>query len=572
MSVPHQSNDPNRPNDPIRTFFDAVRHRLTVKRLGGLAVTATIVASAGVLVAALSRVAFGYAVETWWYAAAAAAAIVATLLGWLLTLPSAEDSAREADQTFGLHDAVVSWLHFKREKKHGGFYDLQAKQTAEQVAPLEANSVNVRPPRGRVLLALGLAFVAGSLGLFPPSQAVQQRLAQESFTLAESSRINEEFDELVKELEEELEGEERELIDPDKLREKIDALEETADPKQALRQYAKLEQDLQKQLASLDQRRDEQLAAKAAEELDKAAETRKLAEPLRSKQYDKAAEQLQKLAPAKMAKLSEQEKQAARLRAASQRMAAAARGRRGSGESKSSGSPSQSGAKASNSAGSKGSKGSASGASSQGAGQGGEGGGEEGELSQAMLDLDDAAADLQDALREALLQEKRDGQCDSQCLKRLSKCQSKCQGSCDKLSRCLSKMAVKKKASSRLASLCKSCSQCQGGLCQSPVNKPGGKKAGSAVDDTEGAPSETALAAGPTEQLTGIKGQGPSQKTTESADDGSGTSGRIAVVKQREFRRSVESFVNREDVPAGVRRGVKRYFESIHDIAPADKP
>lgn len=547
------------PNQPIESFFDAVRHRLTLRRLGSLAVSATIVAAAAVLAAALSRVVFGYAAEPWWYAAAGAGAIFATLVAWLVTLPSAEASAREADEAFGLHDALVSWLHFGEAGKRGGFYDLQAKQSAQSVAPLDSRQVEVRPPRNRLLLALALAVVAGGLGFMQPSEAVQQRLAQEEFTLIESQRINQQLEELVKELDEQVEGEERELIDPDKLREQIEALEETADPKLALRQYAKLEQKLQQQLNKLNQRRDEQLAARAAKELDKSAETRKLAKPLDAKQYDQAAKELQNMQPSKTAKLSEQQKQAARLRAASQRMAAAARSRRSSSANSSEGSPAgKSGASAKGS-GSRG-EGQASGA----AGQGGEGD-DSGELANAMLDLDAAVADLEAALREACDQEKRDGQCNSKCLGKLSQCQSKCNGACNSLSKCLSKMAIKKKAQCRLASLCKSCSQCQGGLCQSPSSKNGRGVGASSVDSRRD-PSDEALAAGPTERLTGIKNAGPSQKTTESADDGSGVSTRVAQSKEREFRRSVESYVSREDVPPAVRRGVKRYFESIHQI------
>lgn len=551
------------PQEVLKSFVAAVRRRLLLRRLWSLGVVAFGAAFGVVLLAALLRVAFGYAAEPWWYAAAAGGAVVATLVGWLCVLPRVDESAQHADAAFGLQDGLISWLHFVGKGRQAGFYALQAKQTAQKLEGLDPKSVGVVPRRNRWITALCLVAVAGALGFVKPSDAVLLRQAQEEFTLAETARINEELEKELEELTRDLDDEEHELVDPDKLREQIDAFEETSEPKAALRQYAKLEQMLQKQVAKLNQRRDEELAAKAAAELDKAPQTRKLAKPLQQKQYEKTAEQLSQMAPQKTAKLSEQQKQAARLRAASQRMAAAARSRRNASGSSGAGSAGQPGG-ASSSSGSQGSNGSAAG----GAGSSG------GELGGAMLDLDAAVAKLEDALREALDQEKRLGKCDSQCQSRCESCLSKCDSSLSNLSRCLSKMGVKKRASSRLSKLCKACSQCQGGLCKSQSNSlcqspnAGGRNAGAGSVESRRDPTDEALAAGSTERLSGIKGDGPSQTSIESADDGSGVSSRQATAKRREFRRSAESFVNREDIPASVRRGVKRYFESIHDLPP----
>lgn len=550
--------------EALKSFVAAVRRRLLLRRLLSLGVVAVCIAFGVVLIAALLRVAFGYAAEPWWYAAAAAGAVLGTLVSWLLTLPRVDESARHADAAFGLQDALISWLHFAGKGRHEGFYALQAQQTAQKLEGLDARTIGVAPRQNRWLTALCLVAIASALGFMKPSDAVLLRQAQEEFTLAETARINDDLEQELEELTKDLGEEERELVDPDKLSEQIDAFEETAEPRAALRQYAKLEQMLQEQMAKLNQRRDEELAAKAAAELDKASETRKLAKPLQQKQYKKTAEQLSQMTPQKTAKLSEQQKQAARLRAASQRMAAAARSRRGANGSSGAGSAGQQGDNASSSSGSQGGDGSASG----GTGSSG------GELGEAMLDLDAAVAELEDALRKALDQEKKLGQCDSQCQSRCDSCLSKCDSALSSLSRCLSKMGVKKKACDRLNKLCKACSQCQGGLCNSQSNSlcrspnAGGRNAGAGSVESRREPTDEALAAGPSERLSGIKGEGHSLKSVESADDGSGVASRQATTKRREFRRGVESFVNREDIPASVRRGVKRYFESIHDLPP----
>lgn len=549
----------------VEAFLAHVRRRLTAQRLWSIAVGVATVAGATLVVAAGVRVAMGYAAEPVWYAIAAIAAVAATLIGFGLSVPKTDASARWADHEWRLHDALVSWMHFRDAGKQDGFYAAQAKQTADRIAQLDPERIDVRPPRQRWVAALCLLIVAAALGFMKPSAAVQERIAQEAFTLDETARINEELQKQLEELVEDLDEEEREMIEPDAIRDQIEAFQKTPDQKEALRQYARLEQDLQKKMAKLDQRRDEEMAAKAAAELEKGAETRKLAKPLAQKQYDKAAEQLKQMQPDPAAKLSEQQKQAARLRAASQRMAAAARSRRGASGGQGAGQAASSASQSSGSASSRSGEGSASG----GSGSAG------GDLGDAMLDLDAAVAELEGALKDASEQQKRLGKCDSKTLSKCDACQSKASAAMSSLSKCLSKMAVKCKAQSRLASLCKSCSQCQGGLCnkagmcQSPKS---GKKAGSATVESRREGLAEALAAGPTEQLSGIKGEGPSDKSVESADEGSGVSGRTAVARQREFRRSVESYVSREDVPASVRLGVKRYFESIHNLAPEGEP
>ncbi len=65
-------------------------------------------------------------------------------------------------------------------------------------------------------------------------------------------------------------------------------------------------------------------------------------------------------------------------------------------------------------------------------------------------------------------------------------------------------------------------------------------------------------------QLRGTIGAGPSQTTTEEASEGSGVSTRRSERRTREFSEQVESFVQREDIPENVKRGVKEYFENIH--------
>lgn len=548
----------NRSHDDnhVDGFLAAVARRINLRTLMTTAVWTLAAAAAVMLLVALGYVSQGYAVERRWYWVAGGAAALATLVAWVVRLAGVEAAARAADRHFGLQDALVSLLHFRRDGKRDGFYALQEEQTAGRVAELDPHQIDWRPSGRPAFVAAALAAVALGMALIAPSQAVQERLALEDLTLTNTSLANEELKDLVQELNEQVADPlEREMIEPDKLREMVEALDETKDQKEALKQYAKLEQLLNQQLAKLQQKKDEHLLAEAAKELEKPRETKPLGEQLQGKKYEQAASELEQMEPEETKPLTEQQKQLAKLRAASKRMAAAVRNQRGR---TSSGKPSQSAAsgqlaQASSSA--------QSGKSGAAQGAGGAGGGE---LGEAIEQLDESLSEWDKSLTEAMQQKKQSGKIDAENLGECQACQNAALADLDKLAKYLKRMAIKKKAADKLGKLCKACSQCQGGLCQSP--NAGGKKAGMGSSLAQRDERDELIDNGQTEALKGVKGQGPSQTTVETADEGTGTSSRGAVARKREFRKQYESFVSREDVPEEVRSGVKQYFESIHQI------
>lgn len=546
------------PQERIDAFVQRVRRRLYLRRLASAAVWSLLGVSAAMLAVALGYVVQGYAVDRRWYAVAALAALLATLVVWAARLATREGAARFADRFYRLHDALLSNLHFHRQGKSEGFYALQRAHTAEHVESLRAQDIEWRPPRRPSLVALGLLAVAALLALKQPSQAVQQRLELEEYTLATTASQKEQLEELVRELNEQTTDPlERELLEPNKLREMVEQLDETSDRKEALRQQARLETTLNEKRLKLQQKRDEHLLSDAAKELNKQRETKPLGEKLQRKEYDKAAQDLQAMKPSAEKKLSEQQKEMAKLAAASKRMAAAVRNRRSPAAGKSGeGAESDRAASGSSSANS-----GRSGASGGGSGSSG------GDLGQTIEDLESSLSEWSDALSEAERQIQQNGECDSECQGQCDAGRAASLSSLDNLSRQLRRMAARRRVMDRLAKLCQACSQCQSGLCQSPGASP---KTGKGV----GASSNVALREerdeltdnGQTTALKGIKGEGPSLVAVETADEGSGTSGRTATAKERSFQRQFESYVSREDVPEEVRLGVKRYFESIHQI------
>jgi hypothetical protein len=538
-------------DNSINQFVQAVREQQSKQVLARVAAWSLLAASTVMLVIALCFVLQGYAVDRRWYTIVAVLGACATGIGWLVGRKNEEQAARLADAHFGLHDTLVSWLHFSRRRQTDGFYALQAEQAAAMVDRLDAQQIDWRPPRVPARAGALLAAVAIALAWKQPSAAVAQRLALEATVAQQTETINEELKELVDELKQSTNAEEQKLIEPDKLREIVEELATTRDQKEALRQYARLENKLNETRAKLQQRQEEHLMQQAATELEKSRETKPLGEKLAQKKYDEAAQELEQSRPDARKSLTEQKKELAKLKAAGQRMAAATKSAGRSSSAGAAGESSQNKSSSSASS-SKGGSGSASGAN----------GTSGGELENAIQEFDSAVEQWDEALAEASRQEKSDGKCDDQTASQCAACQQKATDKLGKLGSHMRKMAVKRAASEKMCQLCNACSQCQSGLCQG--NKPGGKKAGWGTDDSRRNERDELVDNGQTQVLQGIKGDGPSQTSVEAAEDGSGVSRRSSAAPQRAYRRQYESFVSREDVPEQVKSGVRNYFESIH--------
>jgi len=510
----------------------------------------TTAAAAGALVLlGIAFVARGYAVPTVAIFATLMLSAIGGLLAYVFRQFTFDSSARFADRWYHLQDAISSYLHFSRRGRSDGFYKLQAEQTCERVESLDPREIKYDFPRRGAALAACLVAIAVPLGLRGPSEKVLHEQQLAAATAEATASINEELAKKVDDIREESPaGEERELLKPNELREWVDELRETHDHMEALRQYAQLERKLNEARLSLQKKRDEQLLERAAREMENTRETQPLAEQLKQKKYDQAAEQMEKMTPMSEEKpFDKQRQELARLKAAAQHMAAAARSAK----------PSSANAKSSAGANSSSSDG-ASGASGEG-----------GEMSQAMDDLASSVADLDKSLSEAQRQVEQKGECDANKKGECQACKECVSNNLSKLSKQLKQMAMRQRADARLCKLCQSCSQCQGNLssmCQSP--NAGGKKAGAGTNSARRDERDELVDNGQTTPLQGTKGQGPSLTTVETAEDGSGVSTRKAVERERKFQRQFESFVAREDIPDEVKDGVKQYFEVIHQVAP----
>ncbi|BBO35262.1 hypothetical protein [Lacipirellula parvula] len=546
---------------PIEQFVAFVRRRVNLHLLWTTLIW-TAAAGAGLVTAvSLVYVLQGYAVPGGWIVATLLATACGGAAAWFWHRLSDEQAARYVDRFYGLKDSVASYLHFTREGRRDGFYELQANYTQRQVGELSPEAIAYRAPRRGLMLAAGLTAVALPLSLRGPSDEVVQRQQQEQAVQQATETSNKELLEMVEELREEVKDPfEKELVDPDKLRKMVESLEATKDQKEALRQYAQLERELNKARMAIQRKKDEQLLEKAAEKLQEDRESKQLGEQLQQKKYDKAADELASMQTEPNKPLSEQRKQLAKLKAASQRMAAAAKANKSASQGKESKSGEQSNSK---SAAAKDAKGGSGASGESGASSGSSGG----ELGENLEELAASVQKLDESLAEAERQERETGKCDSKSQSQCQACQASVDKQLNKLCQGLCKLGIRREADKKLCKLCEKCSNCQSmcnGLCQSP--NAGGKKAGTGTNTARRNATDELVDNGQTTQLQGQKGAGPSLTTVESADEGSGVSNRRTAAKQREFKRQFESFVEREDVPAQVRDGVKNYFQLIHQM------
>jgi hypothetical protein len=545
-------------HDRIALFLAAIRTRL--ERARGIRLFSLILL--GVLIAltgwCLVWVLQGYAVPKAGYVLAGIALPLLALAAWMIRQTTHTKAAHVADDHFGLKDSLTSYLGFSKEHREGELYALQAAQTAERVQALDAKSISLAWPRRLLAISAILLAACVVMGFRKATPFVVEKLALEAETTKKTDEINKELEKEIEELIKDATDDEKELLKPDEWRKWVKELKETKDQKEAMRQYAELERKLQEAAQKLNTREQEHLLAKAGEELKQEAELREIGRKLEEKNYRDAAAELKKMElKADVTKPDEARKELAKLKSAAQRMAAAARsfqqrsGKQGSGNKNSSQSQSNS------------NKSGESGQQSQAEGEQGS------ESSSSSMDQQMAALDEAMQKYEKALQQKSEP---SDCKGNQNGANKKLGELCKSMGQCAGQRDMMKK----LMKLSQCAGQCQGylgnkecqslGECMKPGSKPGGKKAGWGSVESRRDESELTQDNGNRDQLQGIKGQGPANTSIEAADSGTGTATRQVKATEREWKRQLESFIQREDVPAEVKEGVKEYFKGIQEV------
>ncbi|MBP8304423.1 MAG: cell envelope integrity protein TolA [Phycisphaerae bacterium] len=557
------------PREDIDRFIQEVRARLNCHLLMALLVKG-LCGGGGVLTAiALVCCLAGRRVALFWYPLVAILALGLTLAVWVRTRRSLDDAAIHLDAYFGLKDGVRSYRGFSQAGQHGDLYDLQADQTRLAVAGTTGDGVKAGWPV-RSLLAFVVLMIA-SLWLTsragpPPAAAQTQDLVVD--VGPEAEQLNTEIREALEQIQEQVKADQiDQKIAPEELQKMAHELKAPADLKEALRQYSRLESQLNRMLPRLEQRKDEQVYKKMGEALQRSDATKGLGRDLAQRKYKEAGQELARLKIDQGAPPERKAGQLDKIRDLAQRMAHEARQQNVSSKAadlaqrldQAAREMAKAQANSGNRPGAQGPRSSGQGGQGSGSGStGSEGSGSEG----AEAGVNDALEEMADHLSDL----------DSEC-----KAKSAIQDLCKSLSDGQSKMCngsgdCKGDGKGKGKGECKGEGQGEGqgnGSCDCAGNGSGdgGLKPGTGSSSNVNTTKDKPLTSGQQSQLKGIKGQGPSIRTTEAATDGSGSSLGSMDVKAKAYEHQFEDFVRREDVSETVKAGVKAYFEDIHKTA-----
>ena len=536
-------------NEGIQKFLNQVTRRINrglAIKIGSWAILITgIVLIGHAIIYRLKgmEVPWGGALVISLYALAIAAGV------WFIRLRTRGESALIADQQLDLKDSLTTAMEF--EGNDDEVCKLQLKQTEKLLGKKAIRDLPVEFSGRSLVAGVVLAGLAIGLGFLPNSDAVQKQLDQEALTESRTEEIRNELAEYVEEFIKEMSADEREVLSPEELKKWVDDLKRTKDQKEAMRQLARFEQKVTEAMSKMEAREDEEAMKAAAAELAKSdqAAARQLGKKLDLKEFKMAEEDLKKLAEAAKLKdpkkmdpkeLQKKMEELKKLREMTKRMANAAR-KRGAGQKKK--------------------VGDANGKLAVGEAK------EMGELMEAM-----------DADAKALEGELAKGEWEDGEWEKGMKFQENFDKNMEEFKKGLRKMNGKNLAKRRLAGLRAGLGKAQRfangqaqalGLAQGQAQgqQPGGLKPGQGTDNSRRKERDASIDVGNVASLEGQKGEGPSITAVEEADSGTGISGRSGETKAREFRRQMESFVRRDDVPDDVKMGVKEYFERVHEVS-----
>ena len=519
-----------------------------------VAIRAVLFASAFFICASLFWVTRGHSVPMVLSFAVGCIALVIAVVYFRWKRMKPAKAAQETDRFFHLKDGIASARHLAQEHSDTPATALQWQWLAPRLAGCHPEKITEAFPRRAAIFAAALTGIALILGFLPASPSVKAAEQDASETLQRVTESKQALEQLIEELDKEIVSpEEKEGMKLDEFRKLVKAIDETGNRADAARQFARIEQKIRDASRSLDQQRDEETLKLAANELAKAEDTeaRKLGKKLDGKELKEASEMLEKLAAKKVdpkdlkqdpkKALSEAKQDLAKMRAASKRLAAAGKQRQGARQAQG-----------------------GQGANSQGSdGQMGTGSGDQGQAMEDMMaEIDDAAADAEKDLEEMEF-DPNAAPFDGEAMERANR-------SLGKFGKHLRGMHAKGLAKSKLdqlrLGLAQAQSYCQG-QGQSLGQKPGTGSSWSERQERDDSQKNGSLT-----QLQGQHGSGPSLSAVEEAESGTGISTRRGEVKQREFARQIESFVQRDDVPEALKLGVRNYFENLQSAQATEAP
>jgi hypothetical protein len=482
----------------IDNFIKKLQRRLNTQMALREMCSASIVFLSGTLLIALIYFFRGYRVNCNWYFVPLAAAFIFFLLRYISKYCRLEAAADYADRYFDLKNALISELDFAG--RSGAFHELRRQQTKGLCDADKLKTIRLKLPRKILLTALALLLLTGFLSMLDDSEWVRNARAREKIIEKNTEELNKELQKKFAEMLKKLKPQEKKMLKKSGLIEAVKKLSKEKELKKALRQYGKLESEINKFAARMKITERERLLRMMSKKLMQSKMTRNFGQKLNSGKYREAGKDL------KHNKLKELDpkNQLKKLRLK--------------------------------------------------------------RILEKMLESAKDADRMNSSLAkniEKLLESLNE--CDCKELGDLDEINAELDELCDKLC----ELDDAKKFLARLKGMCKACNNAQC-LCKAgfPAIGKGGKGIGKGIG-TAGAGNFNNKTKDPENKgyVTGLKGQknkGSSRIKIEEAATGHGVSRRSERAVKADFKRRMESFISRDDVPPAMKTGVKEYFTKIH--------
>lgn len=485
----------------IDSFIKKLQRRLNIQMALREMCNASLVFLSGTVLIALIYFFRGYRVDCGWYFIPLTVAFIFFLLRYVSKYCRLQNAADYADRYFDLKNALISELDFAG--RSGAFHELRRQQTKDLCNTDKLKTIRLKLPRKILLTALVLLLLSGFLSMLDDSERVRNTRAREQIIEKNTEELNKELKKKFAEMVEKLKPQEKKMLKESGLIEAVKKLSKEKDLKKALRQYGKLENEINKFAARMKIAEKERLLRMMAKKLMESKMTRSFGQKLNSGKYREAGKELKdsKLKDIDPKNKAEQLKKL-RLKRTLEKML---------------------------------------------------------ESAKDADQMNNSLAKNIEKLMESL------NKCDS---KKECADLDEINGEIDKLSDKLCDLEDAKKFLAKLKGMCKACNNAQS-LCKSPspgMGKGGGKGKGIGTANA-GNFDNKAKAPDNKGYLTGLKGQknkGSSRIKIEEAATGHGVSRRSERVVKAEYKRQMESFISRDDIPPTMKTGVKEYFTKIH--------
>ena len=490
----------------IDRFIQQLQRKLNLFTAIRESVKALVLLLAGCIGVALIYVFQGYKVNCLWYLLPFTVAVVFFVLRYISKYCSSRRAAAYADKHFGLSDALVSEMDFSG--REGAFHKLRRKQTGSLCASNKLQGIKLNLSRKLLLIAALLLAGTVSLSMLDDSERIRNARAAEAEMEDVSEQLNNELKKKYAEMLKKLKPEEKKKLEKSGLTDALKKLKKQKKLKDALRQYGQLENKIRKFTARMKFAEKQRLLKMMAQKLMKSKMTRQFGQKLNAGKYRDAAKELMRNKLAK-ADLNNKDGELKRLRLERtlEKMLESAK----------------------------------------------DAGKMDSEMSKKLQKLLESLKEFDKDIDWDKLEEINGELCEI-CgdLEDLE--------DAEKFLLMLGKM---RKQCNNAQFACRSKSACMS--CNGKGKGIGAGIAGN-FDNKNKDPDDKGY-------MTGLKGQkkgGSSRIKVEQAGSGYGVSRRSERKVKAQFKRRMESFISRDDVPPGMKSGVKEYFTIIHDNTDTD--